>query len=108
CGIVGLKPTYGRVSLAGIHPLCISLDHCGPMSRSGRDCALSLEVMAGPSGRDPRTQPVPTERYRDALSESVRGLTVAVAEQFFFEHSAADIVAPVRSAVGILADAGAI
>ena len=51
---------------------------------------------------------MPTERYRDALSESVRGLTVAVAEQFFFEHSAADIVAPVRSAVGILADAGAI
>ena len=50
CGIVGLKLTFGRVSLAGIHPLCISLDHCGPMSRSVRDCALSLEVMAGPSG----------------------------------------------------------
>ena len=53
CGIVGLKPTFGRVSLAGIHPLCISLDHCGPMARSVRDCALSLEVMAGPSVRDP-------------------------------------------------------
>ena len=108
CGIVGLKPTFGRVSLAGIHPLCISLDHCGPMARSVRDCALSLEVMAGPSARDSRTQPVPVERYRDALSQSVRGMTIAVAEQFFFEHSAADIVAPVRSAVDMLADAGAI
>ena len=51
---------------------------------------------------------MPTERYRDALSHSVRGMTVAVAEQFFFEHSAADIVAPVRAAVDILADAGAV
>ena len=52
-------------------PAVLALDHCGPMARSVRDCALSLEVMAGPSVRDPRTQPVPVERYRDALDQSV-------------------------------------
>ena len=49
CGIVGIKPTFGRVSLAGVHPLCQTLDHCGPMARSVRDCALMLEVLAGAS-----------------------------------------------------------
>src|SRR5690348_17352641 len=58
CGIVGLKPTLGRVSLAGIRELCVGLDHCGPMTRSVRDCALELEVMAGASIRDPRTPAV--------------------------------------------------
>ena len=107
CGIVGFKPTFGRVSLAGIHPLCFSLDHCGPMARSVRDCALSLEVMAGPSARDPRTPAVPVERYRDALGFGVRGMTVALAERFFFESTAPDIAAPVRAAVEILGGAGA-
>ncbi len=54
CGVVGLKPTFGRVSLAGVHPLCPSLDHCGPMGRSVRDCALQLEALAGWPSRDPR------------------------------------------------------
>jgi len=75
CGIVGLKPTFGRVSLAGIHPLYPSLDHCGPMVRSVRDAALALEVMAGPSPRDPRTQPMAVPAYRDALGAGVEGRT---------------------------------
>jgi aspartyl-tRNA(Asn)/glutamyl-tRNA(Gln) amidotransferase subunit A len=107
CGIVGLKPTFGRVSLAGIHPLCLSLDHCGPMARSVRDCALSLEVMAGASPRDPRTQPVPVDRYRDALGRGVAGLTVGVAEQYFFEHTEPGVARPVRAGVELLRDAGA-
>ena len=107
CGVVGLKPTFGRVSLAGIHPLCRSLDHCGPMARSVRDCALALEVMAGPSARDPRTQPVPVERYRDALGRGVQGLTIGVAEPFFFEHTAPDVAAPARAALEALQEAGA-
>ena len=69
--MVGLKPTYGRVSLGGIHPLCPSLDHCGPMAALVRDCALLLELLAGASPRDARTPPVPVERYRDALGRGV-------------------------------------
>ena len=107
CGIVGLKPTFGRVSLAGVHPLCQSLDHGGPMARSVRDCALSLEEMAGASPRDPRTPPVPVERYRDALERGVDRMTIGVAERFFFEHTAPDVAAPVRRCVDALAAAGA-
>jgi aspartyl-tRNA(Asn)/glutamyl-tRNA(Gln) amidotransferase subunit A len=107
CGIVGLKATFGRVSLAGIKPLCPSLDHCGPMARSVRDVALALEVLAGPSRNDPRTQPVPVPRYRDALDNGVEGRTIGVAERFFFEHTDPALAATVREAVAVLERAGA-
>ena len=107
CGVVGLKPTYGRVSLGGIHSLCMSLDHCGPMARSVRDCALALELMSGPSARDPRAPAVPVECYRDALGRGVRGIRIGVAERYFFEHTAADVAAPARAALEALAEAGA-
>ena len=107
CGIVGLKPTLGRVSLAGIHELCVGLDHCGPMTRSVRDCALELEVMAGASLRDPRTPAVPADRYTGALGRGVTGMTVGVAERYFFEHTAPDLAAPARAAVEALRVAGA-
>jgi aspartyl-tRNA(Asn)/glutamyl-tRNA(Gln) amidotransferase subunit A len=107
CGIVGLKPTFGRVSLAGVRPLNATLDHCGPMARSVRDCALALEPLAGPSSHDPRTPAVPVERWRDAPARGVRGMTVALAERGFFEHTAPDVAAPVRRAAAALEDAGA-
>jgi Asp-tRNA(Asn)/Glu-tRNA(Gln) amidotransferase A subunit family amidase len=107
CGIVGLKPTFGRVSLGGINPLCQSLDHCGPMTRSVRDAAVVLELLAGPSSRDPRTPAVPVERYGSAVGRGVAGLTVGVAERHFFEHSAPDIAGPVREAIAALREAGA-
>ncbi|MGN6378282.1 MAG: amidase [Gaiellales bacterium] len=107
CGIVGLKPTLGRVSLGGIHELCVGLDHCGPMTRSVRDCALELEVMAGASLRDPRTPAVPVDRYTEALGRGLAGMTVGVAERYFFEHTAPDVAAPVRAAVEALREAGA-
>ena len=106
CGVVGLKPTYGRVSLAGIHPLCQSYDHCGPMARSVRDCALGLEVLAGASPRDPRTPAVPVERYRDAIGRGVAGLTIGIAEAFF-EWSDDPIAAVAMRAVEALGEAGA-
>ena len=107
CGIVGLKPTFGRVSLAGIRMLCPTLDHCGPMARSVAECALQLEVMAGESPRDPRTPPVPLERWTEAVSRGVAGLTVGVAEAYFFEHTAPDIAASARRGIDALRDAGA-
>jgi aspartyl-tRNA(Asn)/glutamyl-tRNA(Gln) amidotransferase subunit A len=106
CGIVGLKPTFGRVSLAGVRPLCISFDHCGPMARSVRDCALALGVMAGPSPRDPRTPPVPVDRYTEALGRGVEGMVVGLIEPFF-ALSTAEIANAVRGAAAVLEDAGA-
>jgi aspartyl-tRNA(Asn)/glutamyl-tRNA(Gln) amidotransferase subunit A len=107
CGIVGLKPTYGRVSLAGIRPLCTTLDHCGPMARSVRDCALQLQALSGGPSRDARVPDVPVERWSDGLSGDLRGMRVGLAERYFFEHTAGDIVACVRRAVDALAAAGA-
>src|SRR5204863_4248425 len=107
CGIVGLKPTFGRVSLAGIRPLCQTLDHCGPMARSVGECALQLEWLAGESPRDPRTPPVPVERWSESVGRGVRGLTIGVAERYFFEYTQPDVAAQARRGIEALRDAGA-
>jgi aspartyl-tRNA(Asn)/glutamyl-tRNA(Gln) amidotransferase subunit A len=78
CGIVGLKPTFGRVSLDGAVPLSWSLDHLGPMTRSVADAALMLEALAGHDPRDPRTRPVPVPAYSEGLESGVRGLRIGV------------------------------
>ena len=107
CGVVGLKPTYGRVSLTGVRPLCTTLDHCGPMGRSVRDTALQLEALAGWPARDPRVADVARERWSEGLAAGVRGRRVGVAERYFFEHTAPDVAARARAAVAALAHAGA-
>ncbi|MEK7824162.1 MAG: amidase, partial [Candidatus Eisenbacteria bacterium] len=78
CGIVGLKPTFGRVSLDGAVPLSWSLDHLGPMTRTVADAALMLEALAGHDARDPRTPPVPVPAYSEGLESGVRGLRIGV------------------------------
>ncbi|MBX6352242.1 MAG: amidase [Thermoflavifilum sp.] len=84
CGHVGLKPTYGRVSKAGVFPLASSLDHVGPMTRTVADAALLLQVMAGPDPADPTTATVPVPEYDPTpASGEVR---VGVPRQFFFEQ----------------------
>lgn len=76
CGIVGLKPTFGRCSLAGVTPLSWSLDHMGPLTRTVGDAALLLSVLSGDDGRDGRTQQVP--RWAGQAAGSVHGLRVGV------------------------------
>jgi aspartyl-tRNA(Asn)/glutamyl-tRNA(Gln) amidotransferase subunit A len=78
CGIVGLKPTFGRVSLHGAVPLSWSLDHLGPMTRTVADAALMLEALAGIDPRDPRTCSVPPPAGVDGLEAGVRGLRIGV------------------------------
>lgn len=78
CGVVGLKPTFGRVSLHGAVPLSWSLDHLGPMTRTVADAALMLEVLAGIDPRDPRSRPVPVPAWTEGLSSGVAGLRVGV------------------------------
>jgi aspartyl-tRNA(Asn)/glutamyl-tRNA(Gln) amidotransferase subunit A len=77
------------------------------MARSVAECALHLEVLAGDSPRDPRTTPVPVERWSESVGRGVAGLTVGVAERFFFEHTAPDIAASARRGIDALRDAGA-
>jgi aspartyl-tRNA(Asn)/glutamyl-tRNA(Gln) amidotransferase subunit A len=81
CGVVGLKPTFGRVSKHGVVPLSGSLDHAGPMTRTVEDAALVLQAIAGPDPDDPTSEDVPVPDYLAALSGEVRGLRVGVPDK---------------------------
>lgn len=85
-GIVGLLPTYGRVSRYGVMPLSWSMDHVGPMTRTAEDAALMLQVIAGYDPEDATTSTAPVADYRAGLTEDVKGLTVGVLRSFFSSH----------------------
>lgn len=78
CGIVGLKPTYGRVSRRGVFPLSYTLDHCGPMTRTVEDCALMLQALAGYDPLDPASADVPVPDYAAALAPRLDGMRIGV------------------------------
>ena len=84
CGVVGLKPTYGRVSLRGVIPLSRNLDHAGPLARSVRDTALLLQAIAGYDALDPYSVDTPVPDYLVGLDGGVRGWRVALAADDFF------------------------
>ena len=107
CGIVGLKPTYGRVSRAGVIPLAWSLDHVGPMTRRVADAALLLQVMAGRDPADPSTADVPVPDYRRALEGGIRGLRLGLPKDLFFERVDPEVRAAVLGAAGSLEALGA-
>src|SRR6059036_1416444 len=108
CGITGLKPTYGRVSRAGVLPLAWSMDHVGPMTRSVADAALILRVIAGYDPADPSTSVLPMPDYLAALSGDVRGLRVGLLRSFFLESATPEVRAAVETAAKALEKAGAI
>ncbi len=78
CGIVGLRPTYGRVTRQGVVPMCWSMDTVGPMARSVEDCAILLSAIAGPDPADPSTVRSPVPDYRGSIEDGVRGLRIGV------------------------------
>jgi Asp-tRNA(Asn)/Glu-tRNA(Gln) amidotransferase A subunit family amidase len=107
CGIVGLKPTYGRVSKYGVIPLSGSLDHAGPMTRTVEDAALVLQAIAGPDPDDPTTEDVPVPDYLAALRGEVRGLRVGVLDKDVLSGLDEDVEASFRTALKTLAGLGA-
>lgn len=96
CGVVGLRPTWGRVSRAGCFPLCWSMDTAGPLSRTVEDSALLLGLMAGRDSRDPLTSGRAVADYRGALTGQISGLTVGVIRELM---SGDDTDPEVRQAV---------
>ena len=86
CGVVGLKPTYGRVSRYGAIPLSWSLDHVGPITKSAEDAAIMLAAIAGPDPMDPSSSSRQLPDYRREMQWSIRGLRLGVPRQYFFEH----------------------
>jgi aspartyl-tRNA(Asn)/glutamyl-tRNA(Gln) amidotransferase subunit A len=83
CGVVGLKPTYGRISRHGVVPLAWTLDHCGPLARSVEDAAIALQVLAGHDPQDPGSADEPVDDYCSTLDAGVRGLRIGVPHSHF-------------------------
>ena len=107
CGLTGIKPTYGRVSRAGVLALAWSMDHVGPMCRSAADCALMLAAMAGYDPRDPTTSVLPVPDYAAALTGQVKGLRIGLLLAFFLDSAGAQQRAAVEAAAKALEGQGA-
>jgi aspartyl-tRNA(Asn)/glutamyl-tRNA(Gln) amidotransferase subunit A len=86
CGIIGLKPTHGRISKFGCFPLSWSLDHIGPMTKTVYDAALLLEILAGFDPQDPTSADRPAKNYSHLLNEDVKGLVIGIEESYFFKN----------------------
>ncbi len=108
CGVTGLKPTYGRVSRAGVTPLAWSLDHVGPLARSVEDVALVLEAIAGADPGDATCARVAVPRYAEALGRPCRGLRIGVPRHFALAGIDAEVRERFTQALGDLRRAGAV
>jgi aspartyl-tRNA(Asn)/glutamyl-tRNA(Gln) amidotransferase subunit A len=107
CGVVGLRPTYGRVSRYGLVAFASSLDQVGPLAKDVHDAALLLEAIAGPDPLDATSAETPVPDYRAALTAGVRGLTLGIPDEYFVPGLDRDVEAAVRSAIAALEGLGA-
>ena len=110
CGIVGLKPTYGRVSRFGVVTLSWSQDHAGPMTRTVEDTAFMLQAIAGHDPRDPTSSHAPVPDYSRSLREDIRGVRIGLPRHYFFDDDPGvnrEVVARVEQAVSVLEELGA-
>ncbi len=106
-GIAGIKPTYGRVSKAGIAVLSWSLDHAGPMARSVRDLAILLNIIAGPDPLDPPTKDVAVADYTAGLTGNIRGVKLGVPTNYFNEDVQPVVAEAVAKAIKHMESLGA-
>ena len=108
CGIVGIRPTYGRVTRAGVVPMCWSMDTVGPMTRTVRDCAIMLAAIAGRDDRDPTSSRSPVPDYLAPIEEGANGLRVGLPRQMFeYEALSAETREAVLRAVTVFEELGA-
>ncbi len=101
CGVVGMKPTFGRVSKHGVFPLSWTLDHVGPLTRTVEDNALLLNALAGYDPKDPYAANRPPENFARDLGHGVRGGVVGVPQEFYFEHVEEEVGERVREAIEV-------
>jgi len=107
CGLVGIKPTWGRVSRHGVFPLAESLDHVGPMARSAADAAALLGAIAGPDPADPTAVPVPVPDYGATLADGVSGVRIGIDWAFLRRIATAEVVASIESVQALMTELGA-
>jgi aspartyl-tRNA(Asn)/glutamyl-tRNA(Gln) amidotransferase subunit A len=106
CGIVGLKPTYGRVSVRGVIPLSLSLDHIGPIARTVSDAAAMLQLIASHDSKDAHSADVPVPDYVAGLRDGVKQLRIGLPRKFFYEDLDPEIASSVEQAIGVLRTLG--
>src|SRR5438132_9543752 len=99
CGVVGLKPTYGRVSRYGLVAFASSLDQIGPITKDVRDAAMMMQVIAGHDAKDSTSADVPVPDYLKALKENLRGMKVGVPLEFFADGLDPEVELAVRTAI---------
>lgn len=108
CGVAGIKPTYGLVSLGGVFPLSGSLDHAGPMARTSRDCAMLLDAIAGHDPADPSSVPAAAPCAAAGLSEDLTGVRVGYVRGFAEDPAvSAEARAATEAALEVMKDLGA-
>jgi aspartyl-tRNA(Asn)/glutamyl-tRNA(Gln) amidotransferase subunit A len=109
CGIVGVKPTYGRVSRRGVFPLSYTLDHCGPLSRTVEDTALTMQVVAGHDPADPASADVPVPDFCAELGQDLAGLRIAYPRKFFLgaDGISPEVIAALDAAAATIGKLGA-
>ncbi|MFQ3634144.1 amidase, partial [Roseiflexus sp.] len=107
CGIVGLKPTFGRRSLQGVVPLSWNLDHAGPMARTVADAAILLQAIAGYDPDDPACANVPVDDLLATIDAGVAGWRIALADDSHFGQGDAEVLAAVHQAAAVFEELGA-
>jgi aspartyl-tRNA(Asn)/glutamyl-tRNA(Gln) amidotransferase subunit A len=107
CGVVGMKPTYGRVSKSGVFPLSWSLDHVGPITRNVEDNALLLNALAGHDPQDLYSVDLPPEDFTRDLERGLSGVGIGIPTSFYTEHVDEEVEARVREAAEVFVSLGA-
>jgi len=109
CGIVGLKPTYGLVSRAGVYANSFTFDHAGPMTWTVEDCAIMLQAIAGYDPKDPASADRPIPDYRAALTSDIRGLRIGMVRHLYEDDITVtpEVRAALEEACGIFRSLGA-
>src|SRR5580693_2842243 len=106
CGLVGIKPTFGRVSTRGVIPLSSSLDHVGPIARTVSDVAVLLQAIAGFDPEDKKSSDIPVPDYLAALQVETKKLRIGIPRKFFYEDLDSEVAAGVELALALLKNLG--
>ena len=107
CGVVGLKPTYGRVSRYGLIAFASSLDQIGPITKDVRDCALLMNMISGHDPYDPTSVDMPVPDYTQSLGQDIKGLKIVIPQEYFVAGMDAEVKSIVEEAIKKLEKLGA-
>jgi aspartyl-tRNA(Asn)/glutamyl-tRNA(Gln) amidotransferase subunit A len=107
CGVVGMKPTYGRVSRYGLMAFASSLDQIGPITNNVEDCAIMLEVISGYDDKDSTSVDTAVPKYTEKLNSDVKGMTIGIPKEYFTGGIDSDVLSRIEDAIKVLKGLGA-